>query len=91
MRRGELLGLTWRSLDGSRLGISRQLVATTGGYTFGPPKSRRGERTIALDPGTVAALDHHRELQQLEHDLAGDAYQDSDLVFCNELAGSSRP
>ncbi len=31
------------------------------------------------------ALRAHREVQQLERDLAGDAYQDGDLVFCNEI------
>ena len=58
-----------------------------GGCAFGPPKSKRSERTIALDPATVEALRHHREVQQLERDLAGDAYEDQDPVFCNELGG----
>jgi integrase len=85
MRRGELLGLTWQALDGGRLSVAQQLVPTRGGATFGPPKSRRSERTIALDTDTVEALDQHRAVQVLERDLAGPAYQDQDLVFCNEL------
>ena len=59
--------------------------------TFGPPKSRRSERTVALDAGTVDALRHHRETQKLERDLAGPAYVDQDLVFCDELGGPIRP
>lgn len=90
MRRGELLGLTWRSLDleGARLRVEQQLLPT---MTFGPPKSRRSERTVALDAGTVDALRHHLETQKLERDLAGPAYVDQDLVFCDELGGPIRP
>jgi integrase len=93
MRRGELLGLTWRhlDLDGARLRVEQQLVPTAGGCTFGPPKSRRSERTIALDPATVDALRHHRETQQLERDLAGPAYDDGDLVFADELGAPIHP
>ena len=87
MRRGELLGLAWQTvdLDGGRLRVEQQLVPTTGGCTFGPPKSRRSERTVALDAATVEALRRHRDLQRLERDLAGGAYEDQDLVFCDEI------
>ncbi len=93
MRRGELLGLTWRHLDvdAARLRVEQQLVPTAGGVTFGAPKSKRSERTIALDPGTVDALRAHREVQQLERDVAGLAYADADLVFCNELGAPIHP
>ena len=87
MRRGELLGLPWRCVDleSSRLRVEQQLVPTKGGATLGPRKSRRSERTVALDAATVDALRRHRDLQLLERDLAGDAYQDQDLVFADEL------
>jgi integrase len=83
----------WRALDldHARLQIDQQLIAIPGGCTFGPPKSKRSERTIALDPVTVDALRAHREVQQLERDLAGAAYDDQDLVFCNELGGVIYP
>ena len=87
MRRGELLGLPWRCVDleAGRVRVEQQLVPTKGGCTFGPPKSARSERTVALDPATVEALRHHRELQSLERDLAGPGYEDHDLVFADEL------
>lgn len=93
MRRGELLGLTWRCLDleGARLAVEQQLVPTRGGCTFGPPKSARSRRTIALDAETVAALRKHREAQLLERAFAGEAYVDSDLVFADELGGAIHP
>jgi integrase len=87
MRRGELLGLTWQtvSLKTGRLRIEQQLIPAKTGCTFGPPKSARSDRTIALDSETVDALRHHRELQLLERDLAGPVYEDHDLVFPDEL------
>ncbi len=87
MRRGELLAVTWRALDldGARLRIDRQLIPIPGGCTFGPPKSKRSERTIALDPDTVQGLRDHRETQKLERAVAAEAYEDGDLVFCDEL------
>jgi integrase len=102
MRRGELLAPTWQALDldGSRLRVDQQLVPTPGtcpvcgdqhSVTFGPPKSRRSERMIALDSETLDALRRHRETQFLERDLAGDAYVDHDLVFCDELGGPIHP
>jgi integrase len=83
LRRGELLGLTWRCLDleSGRLSVEQQLVPTRGGCSFGPPKSTRSRRTVALDEETVRVLREHREAQVLGRDFAGPAYEDSDLVF----------
>jgi integrase len=91
MRRGELLGLTWQAVETGRLRVTQQLLPTKGGVSFGPPKSRRSERTIALDTGTADALEYHREVQVLERDLAGPAYTDLDLVFCDEFGGPIYP
>jgi integrase len=90
MRRGELLGLTHLALDldEARLRVDRQLKADC---TFGPPKSRRGERTIALDAETVRVLRQHIETRLLERDLAGEAYEDHDLVFADELGRLTQP
>jgi integrase len=90
MRRGELLGLSLLALDldGARLRVDRQLKADC---SFGPPKSRRSERTIALDAETVDALRHHVQTQMLERELARSAYEDADLVFCDELGRRIRP
>jgi integrase len=93
MRRGELAGLTWRALDldGARLTVEQQMVASAGGPTLGPPKSTRSRRTIAVDPGTVRALVEHREAQKVERALGGDAYVDHDAVFADALDGPLSP
>lgn len=90
MRRGELAGLTWRALDldGARLSVEQQLLPDR---TFGPPKSVRSQRTVALDPVTVDALRAHQATQLLERDFAGPAYEDRDLVFCDALGGAIHP
>jgi integrase len=93
MRRGELAAVTWRTLDvdGARLAVEQQLVPTRGGVTFGPPKSTRSRRTVALDSDTVQALRDHRAAQLLERDFAGPAYMDRDLVFADKLGGPINP
>jgi integrase len=93
MRRGELLGLAWQrvDLDRGRLRVDQQLLPTAGGCSFGPPKSCRSERTIALDSVTTEALRRHRDTQLLERDLAGAAYEDHDLLFCDELGRPIHP
>jgi integrase len=90
MRRGECLGVDWRSvnLDAGTLSVTRQLLATG---AFGPPKSERSERTITLDLQTVETLKRHREAQLVERALAGDAYEDGDLVFCDGLGAPIPP
>ena len=93
MRRGELLGLQWDTVDlaAATLRVERQLHAAGGGTKFDTPKSKRGQRRIALDAGTVQALREHQDRQLLEQSVAGDAYEHGDLVFCNELGAPIRP
>ncbi len=93
MRRGEVLGLQWLTVDleAAQLRVERQIHPAGVGAQFGTPKSRRGFRTIALDAATVQALRDHRDRQLLEQSLAGDAYEHDDLVFCNELGAPIRP
>jgi integrase len=93
LRRGELAGLTWRCLDleNARVSVEQQLIPTRGGVSFGPPKSSRSRRTVALDAETVNVLGEHREIQLAERAFAGDAYLDQDLVFADELGGTIHP
>lgn len=50
----------------------------------GRPKSRAGERLIWLDAETVRLLREHRKAQLRQRLAMGDAWQDSDLIFCRE-------
>lgn len=66
-------------------------MPTRGGPSFGPLKSRRSHRTIALDAGTVGILRAHRATQLLERDFAADGYVDRDLVVCDPLGAPIHP
>ncbi len=88
MRRGEVLGLRWADvdLDAALLRITRTLITTdvqrkgSPGMAWGTPKTAKGRRTVALDPGTVAALRQHRARQLQERLALGQGYADEDLV-----------
>ena len=86
LRRGEALGLAWSSVDleAGRLSVSRTLVDLDGDEpVWSDPKTARGRRSIALDPGTVAALRALRVAQAQERLLIGAGYVDHDLVFAH--------
>jgi hypothetical protein len=58
--------------------------------TIAPCKTKGSNRTIRLGGDTVAALEEHRERQLGEREAAGDAYEDHDLIFCDEIGRSPR-
>lgn len=86
MRRGEALGLRWRSvdLDSARVSVSTSLVVVDAGVVFQEPKTASGRRTVPIPAETVAALKAHRKSQLAEKMLLGPDYSDDDLVFCRE-------
>jgi site-specific recombinase XerC len=93
LRRGEALGLTWRGFDGTHntLEVTQQVVPTKGKPTLQPCKTTGSNRKLTLDEETVQILRDHRDRQNLERALAGDAYQDLDLVFGDELGHPLSP
>jgi len=86
MRRGEVLGVRWRDIDikARRLHVQQTVLSVEYKLTFGRPKTKRGERKIALDPETVRILSRHERSQREEKRLLGDGYHDLDLVFARE-------
>lgn len=89
-RRGEALGLRWRDVDPVR-GQAMIVQAIVGNRMKSEPKSDRSRRTIALDAGTVRALEEHRSAQADEREVFGKYYGDQDLVFCREDGTSMWP
>lgn len=83
MRRGEVVGVRWHDvdMDGARVAIVQQRVRGADGLGFGPPKTAKARRSVALDPATVAALRAHRRRQAEDRLAFGPGYQDADLVF----------
>jgi integrase len=82
MRRGEVLGLTWRNvdLDAARLTVAQQILSV--GYEAGVAdvKTANSRRTIDLDARTVAVLRTWRR-EQLEQKLSTGRRRDDGFVF----------
>ncbi len=83
MRRGELLGLRWHDVHAAtgHVQVVQQRVRGDAGFTYGPPKTARGRRSISLDAVTVAALSSHRQSQAVIRPMFGRQDEDADLVF----------
>lgn len=90
MRRGEILGLRWSSVDLGK-GLVR-VVATlqrvNDHLEFVDPKTDRARRTIALPDFVVEALAKHRMEQTKRRLLLGKAWEDNDVVVDR---GDGRP
>ena len=86
LRQGEALGLWWEDVDlaAGVVRVRRQLLRPDEAgapLTFGPVKSARSRRTLAL-PGRLAELlAEHREKQAVERHAAGERWADARLVF----------
>jgi len=79
LRRGEAC-----SLNRSELSLSRGTVTIRTGEIDEPTKNQRS-RTLGLDKGTIEVLKAHRQMQLQQQELLGDLYEDSGLVFTDEL------
>ena len=91
MRQGEVLGLTWEcvDLDNSSLLINKQLQKAMNAegkrvYSIISTKNSKG-RKITLAPTVVSLLRRQRAVQTEWKQAAGLAWQESGLVFTNEL------
>lgn len=84
LRQSELLGLKWADLDWQKrsLRVQRQLKRgfKKGDY-FSQPKTKNGCRTVVLGKTSIALLRDHMQRQNLERIIAGDSWQESDLIF----------
>lgn len=92
LRRGELLGLTWRAcdLDAGRISITQTILDIGHKVTLSTPKTDKGRRTVALDQATILALREHRKRQMAEISAMGD-WPDHGLVFTREDGAAVHP
>ena len=90
LRRSELLGLTWRSIDfnSSQLYITQTVQQLKGGkVAFFEPKTAKSRRSIYLTPVSQLVLKSHREKQEAIRCDLGTVLLESDLVFSNPRTG----
>lgn len=88
LRIGEALGLRWSDIDfaSRNVAIQRALqFRPPQGYSFVEPKTSRSRRTVVFPASTIQALREHRRRQAAERLQAGPTWEDTDLVFCNEI------
>jgi integrase len=85
LRQGELLGLTWDSLDADKgvLTVSKALQRVEGKLQFVEPKTARSKRVVVLSNAAIMALKTHRVRQLEERLLAGSKWEEHNLVFPN--------
>lgn len=94
MRRSELLGLQWQSIDFifSQIYVTRSLHHLKDrSYIFTQPKSAKSRRTIALSPSAILTLKEHKEKQEAIRAALGIPLKDDDLVFSTPEGKPLRP
>src|SRR5665811_357146 len=83
LRRGEALGLRWSDVDleNGRLSVRRALIPINREVVVSEPKTVKGRRVIALDPGTVEVLKAQAARQLEEQSDWDDGWVETGLVF----------
>lgn len=87
LREGELQALRWPNVDLARRRITVVATLTSvkdGSPVFGEPKTQHSRRTVWLSEMATESLKAHRLRQKDERELAGPAWKEHGLVFCNE-------
>ncbi len=82
-RLAELVGLRWQDVDtaSGAVAVKRTLQRVGSQWVESPPKTKAGERTIALPPEALTALRRQKALQGAQRLKAGPEWQDLGLVF----------
>ncbi|HZL06182.1 MAG TPA: site-specific integrase, partial [Coriobacteriia bacterium] len=93
MRRGEAIGLRWSDVDleGGRLAVRRALIPSGREVIVSEPKTIKGRRVIALDPGTVEVLKAQAARQLDEQKDWDEAWVETGLVFTLENGAALDP
>ena len=102
MRRGETLGLKWSDInfDTEEIKIQRSLKEHRVKQADGSWKTHIGEddvktrnsrRTLELGDSTIKLLKAEKHKQQMKKLVAGNAWQEADYVFTNDIGGPLNP
>jgi len=81
LRKGEILALKWKDIDGDHLTVNGTVEQAAGHLAIKTPKTKRSRRTMTLPSRAVQELRSHRAAQNQERLLLGTHYQANDLVF----------
>lgn len=83
MRSGECLGLRWNSInfENKTIFIDKTLSYAENEWFLSVPKTERSTRTIAIDDKAIEILKKHKEEQEKQKEIVGEAWQHPELVF----------
>ena len=83
LRKGEALGLRWKSVDFDKqqLVVQTNLQFIEGKFQILETKSHAGRRSISLPDVALKALIQHKEQQGIEREAAKEDWQEWGLVF----------
>ncbi len=84
MRQRELLALRWQDIEPPVAYVRQALTKAGPNPVFAAPKTQRGVREVWLPASALEALETVRVRQQAEKSVAGDRYEDHDLVFAQD-------
>jgi integrase len=94
IRRGEMLGLSWKDdvdLEAGKIRVNHSLQRVGRKLQLLPPKTAESRRTIDLPAFALRALTRHRARQLEERLAAGPAWKNSGLVFTTIAGGPLEP
>lgn len=93
MRRGELVALRWQDVDDvrNRLHVRLNAVDVHGTVHVGAPKTKASRRIVHVQEYDIQTLLEHRDRQEQERALLGEAWSDHDLVFPSQLGTHLNP
>lgn len=91
LRRSELLGLRWRDLDlgAGQLQVVQTVVLVDWKAEFGPPKTDRSRRLVALDRNTVEVLHQYR--RSVESACGAKVLNPNGLIFAEQDGSPIHP
>lgn len=87
IRRGQVCGLRWSAVDleSGRITVHDNRVVVGGlAVDKAGGKTRNADKTISIDPTTVAALQRWKEAQDVERKSFGTDYAPGDYVFTQQ-------
>jgi integrase len=91
--RGEAIGLRWSDVDleAGRLSVRRALIPINREVVVSEPKTAKGRRVVALDPGTVEVLKGQAARQLDEQHKWDAAWIETGPVFTTENGAALDP
>lgn len=91
MRRGELLGLSWKDVDfkSKKINIHRTRIRAGNMTIFDSPKSKKSKRTIEVDDDTMQKLHAWKIAQAKERLALGGKWTDTENLIVTDPTGSA--